>query len=86
MGSIPSDQAVAAESFMKGLDPSSPMFSDLSRNPPKSMSELMTIIEKDCMHKEAVAEHANPKVADSIKPPSGPTVIKKQVATVKNGG
>lgn len=80
------NQAVAAESFMNGLDPSSPMFRDLSRNPPKSMSELMTIIEKDCMHEEAVAEHVNPKVIDSAKLLSGSSVVKKQVANVKSGG
>lgn len=80
------NQAVAAESFMNGLDPSSPMFWDLSRNPPKTMSELMTIIEKDCMHEEAVAEHITLKNTEPTKPLVGASVIKKQVANVKNGG
>ncbi|XP_058211608.1 uncharacterized protein LOC131323784 [Rhododendron vialii] len=53
------NQAVAAKSFMNRLDPSSPMFRDLSRNPPRNMSELMTIIEKYCMHEEAVASMLN---------------------------
>ncbi|KAI8554946.1 hypothetical protein RHMOL_Rhmol05G0135500 [Rhododendron molle] len=73
------NQVVAAESFMNGLDPSCLMFRDLSRNPSKSMSGLMTIIEKDCMHEEAVAEHAKPKVPDSPKFSTGPSVIKKQL-------
>ncbi|XP_058192044.1 uncharacterized protein LOC131309421 [Rhododendron vialii] len=55
------DQGVAAESFMNGLDPTSAMFRDVSRNPPKTMGELMTIIEKDCVHEEAMAERHTSK-------------------------
>lgn len=80
------NQAVAEESFMNGLDPSSPMFWDLSRNPPKTMSELMTIIEKDCMHEEAVAKHVIPKVLESTKPSAGTSVVKKQVVSIESSG
>ncbi|XP_058189258.1 uncharacterized protein LOC131306847 [Rhododendron vialii] len=74
------DQGVAAESFMNGLDPTSTMFRDLSRNPPKTMGELMTIIEKDCVHEEAMAERHTSKAepAKTIGP-------KKQVSNVRQG-
>ncbi|XP_058189407.1 uncharacterized protein LOC131306993 [Rhododendron vialii] len=58
-----------AESFMNGLDPSSAMFCDLSRNPPKTMGELMVIIEKDCVHEEAVAKRHVPKASELSKTP-----------------
>lgn len=67
---------------MNGLDPTSAMFRDLSRNPPKTMGELMVIIEKDCVHEEAMAERHTPKVAESVK---APVVAKKQVANVGQG-
>ncbi|XP_058223017.1 uncharacterized protein LOC131332738 [Rhododendron vialii] len=74
------DQGVAAESFMNRLDPTSAMFRDLSRNPPKTMGELMTIIEKDCVHEEAMAERHTSKAepAKTIGP-------KKQVSNVRQG-
>ncbi|XP_058189350.1 uncharacterized protein LOC131306936 [Rhododendron vialii] len=75
------DQGVAAESFMNGLDPTSAMFRDLSRNPPKTMEELMAIIEKDCVHEEAMAERNPPKASEPPKT-SGP---KKQVSNVRQG-
>ncbi|XP_058192284.1 uncharacterized protein LOC131309705 [Rhododendron vialii] len=75
------DQGVAAESFMNGLDPTSAMFRDLSRNPPKTMGELMTIIKKDCVHEEAMAERHTPKAPE----PAKITVPKKQVANVHQG-
>lgn len=59
------DQSVAAESFIHELDPTSDMFRDLSRNPPKTMRELMIIIKKDCVHEEAVAERHALKVFGS---------------------
>ncbi|XP_058202965.1 uncharacterized protein LOC131317426 [Rhododendron vialii] len=61
------DQCVAAEFFMNVLDPSSAIFRDLSRNPPKTMGELMVIIEKDCVHEEAIAERHAPKASESAK-------------------
>ncbi|XP_058198402.1 uncharacterized protein LOC131313926 [Rhododendron vialii] len=61
------DQGFVAESFMNGLDPSSAMFRDLSRNPPKTMGELITIIEKDCVHEEAVAKQKVSKISESSK-------------------
>lgn len=73
------DQSVAAESFMNGLDPTSAMFRDLSRNPPRTMGELMVIIEKDCVHEEVVAERNAPKAAD---PPKATSAAKKQVVNV----
>ncbi|XP_058189227.1 uncharacterized protein LOC131306816 [Rhododendron vialii] len=76
------DQGVAAESFMNGLDPASAMFRDLSHNPPKTMGELMTIIEKHCVHEEAMAERHTPKAPEPAKTTTGP---KKQVANVRQG-
>ncbi|XP_058211692.1 uncharacterized protein LOC131323868 [Rhododendron vialii] len=65
---------------MNGLDPSSAMFRDLSQNPPKTMGELMTIIEKDYVHEEAVAERKVLKISDSSK--MSPAA-KKQVANIR---
>ncbi|XP_058211604.1 uncharacterized protein LOC131323779 [Rhododendron vialii] len=76
------DQGVAAELFMNGLDPASAMFRDLSRNPPKTMGELMTIMEKDCVHEEAMAERHAPKAPEPAKATAGP---KKQVVNVRRG-
>lgn len=70
---------------MNGLDPSSPMFQELSKNPPKTMSELSTIIEKDCMHEEAVAEHVITKVSELTNPSAETLAIKKQMANIKSG-
>lgn len=72
--------------FHEQFGPLVPHVSNLSRNPPKIMSELMTIIEKDCMHEKAIAEHLAPKVTKLAKPSAGTSRVKKQVATVKHDG
>lgn len=76
------DQSVAAESFMNGLDPTSAMFRDLSKNSPKTMGEPMVIIVKDCVHEEAVAERNAPKAS---KPPKATATAKKQVVNNSQG-
>lgn len=73
------DQSIVVESFMNGLDPTTAMFRDLSRNPQKTMGELMVIIEKDCVHEEAVAERNTSKVSE---PPKTTATAKKQMVNV----
>lgn len=53
------DQSVAAESFMNGLDPSSTMFQDLSRNPSKTMGELMVTLKKITCTKKRLSNIAH---------------------------
>lgn len=67
---------------MNGLDPTSVMFRDLSQNPPKTMGELMVIIEKDCVHKDAVAERHTSNASDPTK---ASVTIKKKVVNVGHG-
>ncbi|KAI8547270.1 hypothetical protein RHMOL_Rhmol07G0181700 [Rhododendron molle] len=76
------DQSIVAESFMNGLNPTSVMFRDLSRNPPKIVWDLMIIIEKDYVHEEAVAKRQAPK---AIETPKAIAASKKQVFNVQQG-